>query len=138
MISDTVRTFPFVQVHISNHLCLSGLHPQPVSYSILLTLYPTRSMPQSTIYYVSFSKGKQRHYFSGSLLTIYVKQNSDSFLFKRLAYTLNAYCYGSKSETLPDVSSKRYLWDKYHVRQLVHKTTRTDTNSRTLQAAVII
>ena len=27
---------------------------------------------------------------------------------------------------------------KYHVRQIVHKTTRTDTSSRTLQAAVIV
>ena len=109
LIIDTVRTFPFVQVKISNLLCLSGLRPQPVSYSILLTLYPRsmpqstkypRSMPQSTIYYVSFSKGKQIHYFSLCLLTIYIKQNSNSFFFKRLAYTLNAYCYGSKSETV--------------------------------------
>lgn len=30
-------------------------------------------------------------------------------LFKRLAYTLNAYCYGSRSVTQPDDSSKRYL-----------------------------
>ena len=33
-------------------------------------------------------------------------------LFKRLAYTLTAYCYGSKSVTQPDASSKRYLWEK--------------------------
>ena len=36
----------------------------------------------------------------------------DLFIFKRLAYTLTAYCYGSKSVTQPDASSKRYLWDK--------------------------
>ena len=29
--------------------------------------------------------------------------------FKRLAYTLTAYCYGSKSVTQPEASSKRYL-----------------------------
>ena len=33
-------------------------------------------------------------------------------LFKRLAYTLTTYCYGSKYVTQPDASSKRYLWDK--------------------------
>ena len=33
-------------------------------------------------------------------------------IFKRLAYMLTAYCYGSKSVTQPDASSKRYLWDK--------------------------
>ena len=55
--------------------------------------------------------------------------------FERLAYMLSAYCYGSNS----DVSSKRYLYGtKYRVRQIVHKTTWTDINSRTLQAAVII
>ena len=30
-------------------------------------------------------------------------------IFKRLAYTLIAYCYWSKSETQPDASSKRYI-----------------------------
>ena len=34
------------------------------------------------------------------------------YFFKRLAYTLTAYCYGSKSVMQPDASSKRYLWDK--------------------------
>ena len=34
------------------------------------------------------------------------------FLFKRLVYTLTAYCYGSKSVMQPNASSKRYLWDK--------------------------
>ena len=33
-------------------------------------------------------------------------------IFKLLAFTLTAYCYGSKSVTQPDASSKRYLWDK--------------------------
>ena len=33
-------------------------------------------------------------------------------VFKRLAYTLTAYCYGSKSVTQPDASSKRHLWDQ--------------------------
>ena len=32
--------------------------------------------------------------------------------FERLAYTLTAYWYGSKSMTQRDASSKRYLWDK--------------------------
>ena len=38
--------------------------------------------------------------------------HNENGLFKRLAYTLIAYCYGSKSVTQPDASSKRYLWDK--------------------------
>ena len=61
-----------------------------------------------------------------------------NMIFKRSAYTLTAYCYGSKSVTQPDASSKRYLWDKYRVTQIVHKTNRTDINSRTLQVAVIV
>ena len=32
-------------------------------------------------------------------------------IFKRLAYTLNAHCYWSKSVTQLDASSKRYLWE---------------------------
>ena len=44
--------------------------------------------------------------------------------------TLTAYSYGSKSVTQPDASPKRYLWDK--------KNTRTDINSRPLQATVIV
>ena len=49
-------------------------------------------------------------------------------------------CNGSKSVTQPDASSKRYMYlgRKYCVRQIVHKTSRTDINSRTLQAAVIV
>lgn len=42
-------------VSIHTHLCLQGLQPHPVSYTILLTLYPP-SMPQSSTYQVSFSK----------------------------------------------------------------------------------
>lgn len=42
-------------VSIHTHLCLQGLQPHPVSYTILLTLYPP-SMPQSSTYLVSFSK----------------------------------------------------------------------------------
>ena len=54
-------------------------------------------------------------------------------------FKLTVYCYGSKSVTQPDASSKRHLWDIiYRVRQIVHKTTRTDINSRTVQAAVIV
>ena len=41
-----------------------------------------------------------------------VKIFSVGLLLKRLAYTLTAYCYGSKSVTQADVSSKHYLWDK--------------------------
>ena len=55
-------------------------------------------------------------------------------IFKRLAYTLTAYCYGSKSVTQPDA----IYGTKHGVRQIVHKTTRTYINSRTLQAAVIV
>ena len=49
---------------------------------------------------------------------------SRHYLFKRLAYTLTAYCYGSKSVTQPDASSKRYLWDK-----ISYWTYRTQNNS---------
>lgn len=42
-------------VSIQTHLCLQGLQPHPVSYTILLTLYPL-TMPQSSTYHVSFSK----------------------------------------------------------------------------------
>ncbi|XP_078339978.1 uncharacterized protein LOC111106393 [Crassostrea virginica] len=63
------------RVHISNHLCLSGLQPPPVSYSILLTLYP-RSMPQSTIYYVSFSKDNL-----AVAISLYPKETSITVLF---------------------------------------------------------
>ena len=41
--------------------------------------------------------------------------------FKQLAYTLAAYCYGSKSVTQPDASSK--LWDK-----ISYSTNRTQNN----------
>ena len=44
-------------------------------------------------------------------------------VFKRLAYTLTAYCYGSKSVTQTDASSKRYLWDKISC-----QTNRTKNN----------
>ena len=59
-------------------------------------------------------------------------------LFKRLAYTLTAYCYGSKSVTQPMLRQSATYGTKYCVRQIVHKTTRTDINSRILQAAVIV
>lgn len=45
--------------NVSNHthLCLQGLQPHPVSYAILLTLYPSPLiMPQSSTYHLSFSK----------------------------------------------------------------------------------
>lgn len=42
-------------VSIHTHLCLQGLQPHPVSYTLLLTLYPL-TMPQSSTYHVSFSK----------------------------------------------------------------------------------
>ena len=64
--------------------------------------------------------------------------HSFDIIFKRLAYTLTAYCYWSKSVTQPDASSKRYLLDNISCKQIVHKTTRTDINSRSLQAAVIV
>nr|XP_022296762.1 uncharacterized protein LOC111106393 isoform X2 [Crassostrea virginica] len=73
------------RVKISNLLCLSGLRPQPVSYSILLTLYPRsmpqstiypRSMPQSTIYYVSFSKDNL-----AVAISLYPKETSITVLF---------------------------------------------------------
>ena len=59
-------------------------------------------------------------------------------IFKQLAYTLTAYCYGSKSVTQPMLRQSTTYGTKYRVRQIVHKTTRTDINSRTLQAAVIV
>ena len=43
-----------------------------------------------------------------------------------------------KSVTQPDASSKRYPWDKMSYKTIVQKKTRTDINSRTLQAAVIV
>ena len=50
------------------------------------------------------------------LIIISKSPRSEDFLFynllKRLAYTLTAYCYGSKSVMQLDASSKRYLWDK--------------------------
>ncbi|XP_065938681.1 uncharacterized protein [Magallana gigas] len=45
--------------NVSNHthLCLQGLQPHPVSYTMLLTLYPRPLiMPQSSTYHLSFSK----------------------------------------------------------------------------------
>lgn len=45
--------------NVSNHthLCLQGLQPYPVSYTMLLTLYPRPLiMPQSSTYHLSFSK----------------------------------------------------------------------------------
>ena len=57
--------------------------------------------------------------------------NMQCLFVKQLAYTLTAYCYGSKSVTEPDASSKRYLWDVL--------TNRTQNNSdRSLQAAGIV
>ena len=44
--------------------------------------------------------------------SLYFGENMVHWFIKRLAYTLTAYCYGSKSVTQPDASSKRYLWDK--------------------------
>ena len=57
--------------------------------------------------------------------------------FKRLAYTLTAFCCRSKWHNRMLRQSATY-GTKYRVRQIVHKTTRTDINSRTLQAAVIV
>ena len=57
-------------------------------------------------------------------------------IFKQLAYTLTAYCNASKSVTQTDPSQSATYGTKYCVRQIVHKTTRTDINSRTLQAEV--
>ena len=48
---------------------------------------------------------------------------------------LTANCYGSKSVTQPDASSSASYGTNYCARQIVLKTTRTDINSRTLQAA---
>ena len=49
-------------------------------------------------------------------------------VFKRLAYTLTVYYYGSKSVTQPDASSKRHLWDKISC-----QTNRTLNNSNRYQ-----
>ena len=60
---------------------------------------------------------------------------------KRMAYTQTAFCYGSKYVTLPDATSKRYLWDKiscFVLDKSYTKISRTDISSRTLQAAVIV
>ena len=53
--------------------------------------------------------------------------------YKRLAYTLTAYCFDATGCFVKALPMGR---NKYSVRKIVHKTTRTDINSRTLQAAV--
>ena len=68
---------------------------------------------QSNIAFGTVSK------FHGTVVLFFSKLSSTS-CFMRLAYTLTAYCFGSKSVTQPDASSKRYLWDK-----LSCQTTRT-------------
>ena len=60
------------------------------------------------------------------------------FIFKRLTYTLTVYCYGSKSLTQSDACQSGTYGTKYRVRQIVLKTTRTDINSRSFQAALIV
>ena len=51
---------------------------------------------------------------------------------------LTTYCYGSKSVTQPDALHSASYGTKYRVRQITHKTTHTDINSRTLQVAEIV
>ena len=56
-------------------------------------------------------------------------------IFKRLAYMLTAYCYGSKNLWRNRMLRQSATYGtKYRVRHIVHK----DINSRTLQVAVIV
>ena len=63
-----------------------------------------------------------------------VNANMLLHLFKRKAYTQTAYRLW-RNRMLRQSAS---YGTKYRVRQIVHKTTRTDINSRTLEAAVIV
>ena len=58
--------------------------------------------------------------------------------FKRLAYKLTAYSMGPNLWLNRVLRQRATYGTKYRVKQIVHKTTRTDIKSRTLQAAVIV
>ena len=61
------------------------------------------------------------------------------FLFKRLTYSYaNRLLLWAQTCDATGCFDKALHGTNYRVRQTVHKTTRTDINSRTLQAAVIV
>ena len=59
------------------------------------------------------------------------------YFLKRLAYTLTAYCLW-RNRMLRQSATYGTYGTKYRVRQIVHKTTRTDINSKILQAPVVV
>lgn len=63
-------------VLIQGHLCLQGLQPHPVTYTLLLTFYPI-TMPHSSIYHISFSKDNL-----AVAVSLYPRENDIHVLFE--------------------------------------------------------